>query len=67
MSGFVFAQAFERNCPNVRLNKEEREELHRLFGVCTEVARADGMAEARAHMAAARAHMAASFAREVGS
>jgi hypothetical protein len=53
LSNFVFGQAFERNCPNVRLNKDEREELHRLFGVCAEHARAEGARDAATSLARA--------------
>lgn len=34
VTAFDFAKAFENNCPNVRLTKDEREELHRLFLEC---------------------------------
>ena len=29
-----FVRSFERNCPHVRISKDEREELHRLFWEC---------------------------------
>lgn len=35
MTAFDFLKAFERNCPGVRMTKEEREELSRLFFECS--------------------------------
>ena len=35
---WVFAEAFERNCPGVRLHKDERDELTRLFQVARDEA-----------------------------
>lgn len=34
-----YARAFERNCPGVRMNIEEIQELTRLFNVCATEAR----------------------------
>lgn len=39
VTAFDFARAFEANCPNVRLTKDEREELHRLFLECAAFSR----------------------------
>ena len=36
----AFIKAFERNCPNLHMTKEEREELTRLFWECQKEARA---------------------------
>lgn len=35
---YNFAQAFKRNCPSVRMTKDEEEELWRLFKECWKAA-----------------------------
>ena len=34
MTSTDFAKAFQRNCPGVRLTKDEQRELYRLFWEC---------------------------------
>jgi hypothetical protein len=41
MNSWSFASAFERNCPSVRLNDNERAELARLFAECSKWARTE--------------------------
>ena len=42
-----FAKAFEKNCPNVRLTRDEQLELSRLFFECWMVAMETGKAMQR--------------------
>lgn len=42
--------AFERNCPSVRMTKDEKEELRRLFSVMMDDAQQYGAQEAYAAM-----------------
>jgi hypothetical protein len=48
LASYAFAHAFERNCPGVRMTRDEREELQRLFHECQKDARASALADAAA-------------------
>lgn len=41
-AAFEYTRAFQKNCPSVRMTREEEYELDRLFAVC----KADGRAQA---------------------
>jgi hypothetical protein len=46
MTSHDFLRAFEKNCPNVRMTKDERVELSRLFFECWKCAQARAKVDA---------------------